>query len=410
MFPRIKFLRQQFFLNRPSVCLEAALAKTRVFRETEGEALILRRAKSFRETCRTKTITIQPQELIVGNAGAKARQACITPELSNNWFVLELETMRDRPQDPYDITEEQKAQYREIIHPYWVGKSLRDIWEKQVPEDTMAIIRVGGVVDCGVKVESTPSELTPNFRDHLFVKGYSGIRREAEAALAALDLTDVRNLERRDFWRAAAITCEGMETLAARYAEKAGELAAAEADPVRASELRDIAETCRRLAVGAPATFRDAIQQVYFTLCGLFIEGNGGGYSIGRLDQYLYPFFLRDKADGLLTDDAAQELLECFWIKLGEQLWYQTDESARDYAGYCPFHNLCVGGVDVNGNDAVNPLSYMMLDATIHVRMAQPSLSVRLSRKNPEEFSIRLRSACRPVRAFPPSTATMWAP
>ena len=401
MFPRIKFLRQQFFLNRPSVCLEAALAKTRVFRETEGEALILRRAKSFRETCRTKTITIQPQELIVGNAGAKARQACITPELSNNWFVLELETMRDRPQDPYDITEEQKAQYREIIHPYWVGKSLRDIWEKQVPEDTMAIIRVGGVVDCGVKVESTPSELTPNFRDHLFVKGYSGIRREAEAALAALDLTDVRNLERRDFWRAAAITCEGMETLAARYAEKAGELAAAEADPVRASELRDIAETCRRLAVGAPATFRDAIQQVYFTLCGLFIEGNGGGYSIGRLDQYLYPFFLRDKADGLLTDDAAQELLECFWIKLGEQLWYQTDESARDYAGYCPFHNLCVGGVDVNGNDAVNPLSYMMLDATIHVRMAQPSLSVRLSRKNPEEFFHKVAECVQTGTGFP---------
>ena len=401
MFPRIEFLRQQFFLNRPSVCLEAALAKTRVFRETEGEALILRRAKSFRETCRTKTITIQPQELIVGNAGAKARQACITPELSNNWFVLELETMRDRPQDPYDITEEQKAQYREIIHPYWVGKSLRDIWEKQVPEDTMAIIRVGGVVDCGVKVESTPSELTPNFRDHLFVKGYSGIRREAEAALAALDLTDVRNLERRDFWRAAAITCEGMETLAARYAEKAGELAATEADPVRASELRDIAETCRRLAVGAPATFRDAIQQVYFTLCGLFIEGNGGGYSIGRLDQYLYPFFLRDKAEGLLTDDAAQELLECFWIKLGEQLWYQTDESARDYAGYCPFHNLCVGGVDVNGNDAVNPLSYMMLDATIHVRMAQPSLSVRLSRKNPEEFFHKVAECVQTGTGFP---------
>nr|WP_294511383.1 pyruvate formate lyase family protein [uncultured Bilophila sp.] len=401
MFPRIEFLRQQFFLNRPSVCLEAALAKTRVFRETEGEALILRRAKSFRETCRTKTITIQPQELIVGNAGAKARQACITPELSNNWFVLELDTMRDRPQDPYDITEEQKAQYREIIHPYWVGKSLRDIWEKQVPEDTMAIIRVGGVVDCGVKVESAPSELTPNFRDHLFVKGYAGIRREAEAALAALDLTDVRNLERRDFWRAAVITCEGMETLAARYAEKAEELVAAEADPVRASELRDIAETCRRLAAGAPVTFRDAIQQVYFTLCGLFIEGNGGGYSIGRLDQYLHPFFLRDRAEGLLTDDAAQELLECLWIKLGEQLWYQTDESARDYAGYCPFHNLCVGGVDVNGNDAVNPLSYMMLDATIHVRMAQPSLSVRLSRKNPEEFFHKVAECVQTGTGFP---------
>lgn len=401
MFPRIDFLRRQFFANRPSVCLEAALAKTRIFRETEGEALILRRAKSFRETCRTKTVTIQPQELIVGNAGARARQACITPELSNNWFVRELDTMQDRPQDPYDITEAQKAQYREEIYPYWRGKSLRDIWEKQVPSDTMALIRVGGVVDCGVKVESAPSELNPNFRDHLFVKGYTGIRREAETALAALDLSDVRNLERRDFWQAAAIACEGMETLAARYADEAERLAAKEADAARAAELRGIAESCRRLAGGPPQTFRDALQQVYFTLCGLFIEGNGGGYSIGRLDQYLYPFYLREREAGLLSDEAAQELLECLWIKLGEQLWYQTEESARDYAGYCPFHNLCVGGVDADGNDAVNPLSYMMLDATIHVRMAQPSLSVRLSRKNPEEFFLKVAECVQTGTGFP---------
>ncbi len=400
MFPRIDFLRRQFFANRPSVCLEAALAKTRIFRETEGEALILRRAKSFRETCRTKTVTIQPQELIVGNAGARARQACITPELSNNWFVRELDTMRDRPQDPYDITEAQKAQYREEIYPYWRGKSLRDIWEKQVPADTMALIRVGGVVDCGVKVESAPSELNPNFRDHLFVKGYAGIRREAETALAALDLSDVRNLERRDFWQAAAIACEGMETLAARYADEAERLAAKEADAARAAELRGIAESCR-LAGGPPLTFRDALQQVYFTLCGLFIEGNGGGYSIGRLDQYLYPFYLREREAGLLSDEAAQELLECLWIKLGEQLWYQTEESARDYAGYCPFHNLCVGGVDADGNDAVNPLSYMMLDATIHVRMAQPSLSVRLSCKNPEEFFLKVAECVQTGTGFP---------
>ncbi len=401
MFPRIDFLRRQFFANRPSVCLEAALAKTRIFRETEGEALILRRAKSFRETCRTKTVTIQPQELIVGNAGARARQACITPELSNNWFVRELDTMRDRPQDPYDITEAQKAQYREEIYPYWRGKSLRDIWEKQVPADTMALIRVGGVVDCGVKVESAPSELNPNFRDHLFVKGYAGIRREAETALAALDLSDVRNLERRDFWQAAAIACEGMETLAARYADEAERLAAKEADAARAAEMRGIAESCRRLAGGPPLTFRDALQQVYFTLCGLFIEGNGGGYSIGRLDQYLYPFYLREREAGLLSDEAAQELLECLWIKLGEQLWYQTEESARDYAGYCPFHNLCVGGVDADGNDAVNPLSYMMLDATIHVRMAQPSLSVRLSCKNPEEFFLKVAECVQTGTGFP---------
>ncbi len=102
-----------------------------------------------------------------------------------------------------------------------------------------------------------------------------------------------------------------------------------------------------------------------------------------------------------MSDEAAQELLECLWIKLGEQLWYQTEESARDYAGYCPFHNLCVGGVDADGNDAVNPLSYMMLDATIHVRMAQPSLSVRLSCKNPEEFFLKVAECVQTGTGFP---------
>lgn len=398
---RIAFLREQFFINRPSICLDAAAAKTRVFKETEGEALILRRARSFYEACRTKTITIQPQELIVGNAGAKARQACITPELSNNWFLSELDTMQNRPQDPYDISEAQKQLFREQIHPYWVGKSLRDIWEKQVPADTMSIIRVGGVVDCGVKVESTPSELTPNFRDHLFVKGYAGVRHDAEKALAELDLTDVRNLDRRDFWLAAVLTCEGMELMAMRHAAKAQELYEAETDPIRRAELIRIADVCRNLATGGVSTFHEALQQIYFTLCGLFMEGNGGGYSIGRLDQYLYPLFMQDKATGILTDDSAQELLECLWIKLGEQLWYQTEESARDYAGYCPFHNLCVGGVDTHGNDAVNQLSYMMLDATIHVRMAQPSLSVRLSRKNPQEFFLKVAECVQTGTGFP---------
>ncbi len=401
MFPRISSLKEQFFKNRPSICLEAALIKTKVFKETEGEELIIRRAKSFKATCEQKTITIQPGELIVGNATAKARQACITPELANNWFILELDTMQDRPQDPYDITKEQKELYRDIIYPYWEGKSLRDIWQKQIPEEIMHIISVGGVLDCGVKVESAPSEISPNFKDYLFVKGYTGIKNDALAHLKDLDLTDVNNLERRDFWTATVITCEGMEILAKRYSEKAFEMAKEEKDSKRQQELNIIGKTCQQLSIGAPQTVQEALQQVYFTLCGLFIEGNGGGYSIGRLDQYLMPFYEKDLASGLLTKENTQELLECFWIKLGEQLWYQTEESAQDYAGYCPFHNLCVGGTDIHDRDAVNPLSYMMLDATIHVQMAQPSLSVRLSKKNPEEFFMKVAECVQTGTGFP---------
>ena len=132
--PRIEQLKKQFFTHVPAVCLEGALSKTHVFKETEGEPMIVRRAKAFKRHCETKTITIQPGELIVGNAGRTARTIHICPELSNNWVYEELDTMATRPQDPYAITEEQKMLFRNEIYPYWKGKTLRDYWNAQAPK------------------------------------------------------------------------------------------------------------------------------------------------------------------------------------------------------------------------------------------------------------------------------------
>ncbi len=396
---RIQFLKNQFFTHKPSVCIEGAISKTRIFKESEGESMIIRRAKAFREHCLTKTITIQPRELIVGNAGAVARSIHVCPELSNNWIIDELDTMSTRPQDPYQITEEQKRIYREEIYPYWKGKTLRDYWNALAPKDVFEIVSVGGVIDNDVKIECTPGDMVPAFPQIILPYGFVGIKEMAEKRLNELDFNDITNFEKAEFWRSVIICCEGFIALAKRHADEARRLLDG-ADEERAADLKKIAETCDRLAVGAPKTFMDAVQTVYFVFVGLFIEGNAGGYSPGLLDQYLLPFYQYEKEQGT-SDEELLEIIESFYVKTGEQIWYWNEAAAKHYSGFCAFQNIAVGGVDKYGNDAVNPLSYLLLQAAIDVQMVQPSISVRISKKNPEEFFLKIAELVQTGSGFP---------
>ena len=211
----------------------------------------------------------------------------------------------------------------------------------------------------------------------------------------------MENYDRRDFWEAITITCDGFSILCRRHAQAARELAATEKDGTRKAELLGMAEACDAIAENPPKTFREAMQLHYFIFVGLFIEGNAGGYSPGRMDQNLYPYYKRDVEAGILTDAEALELIECMWIKFGEQIWYWNEPAATHYAGFCAFQNVCIGGVDMDGLDAVNPLSYLMLQATIDTQMVQPSLSVRLSRKNPEDFFLKIAELIQTGSGFP---------
>ena len=396
---RVKQLKSQFFSHRPSVCIEGALSKTEVFRETESEPMIIRRAKAFRRHCETKTITIQPHELIVGNAGAVARSIHVNPELSNNWFYEELNTMSTRPQDPYQITEEQKRQYRELVYPYWKGKTLRDFWNARAPQEIRDLVAVGGVCDNDVKIECTPGDMVPAFQQIILPLGFDGIRRQAEAHLANLDFNDIENFSRRDFWQSVIICCEGFSILCERHADAARALQVG-ADAQRKEDLRRIESACRAIAHNAPQTFHEAMQLVYFVFVGLFIEGNAGGYSPGLLDQYLLPYYEKERAAGA-SDEDILELIECFYVKTGEQIWYWNEPAARHYSGYCAFQNIALGGLDTYGRDAVNPLTYLMLQAGIDVQMVQPSLSVRISKKNPEAFFLKVAELVQTGSGFP---------
>ena len=181
---------------------------------------------------------------------------------------------------------------------------------------------MGGVIDNDIKIECAPGETTPEFPDHLLPKGFKGIQDEAQALLDAVDLTVPANYEKRDFWQAAVIVNEGLRILCRRHAEAAEALAARESDPIRKAELLNIASDCASLTDNPPATFRQALQQIHFLFMGLYMESNAGGYSPGRMDQYLYPYYLRDRAEGILDDAPALELIESFWIKSNDAVWY----------------------------------------------------------------------------------------
>ena len=219
---------------------------------------------------------------------------------------------------------------------------------------------------------------------------------------ATLDITKPGHYEKLTYLRAMDMAADGIVILAKRYAAEARRLAEQEADPTRKAELLQIAETCEWVPEHPARTFREAIQSFYFYQISIIMEQNAASYNPGRMDQYLYPFYKADLEAGRITEDQAQELLECLWVKFSEPCLFQDAVTAKFSAGYPMFQNLCVGGVDRRGMDAVNDLSYMILQATMDVQLYQPSLSVRYNMaRNPNKFLKKVVEVLKLGTGFP---------
>lgn len=385
-FQRIGKLKKQYEHYKPTLNFDLAVVKTEVMRETEGQPMVIRRAKAFKKYCETKPINILDHELIVGNTGSAPRQAVVTPEVSVNWIGEELDTVATRPYDPLQLSEESKKVFREEVEPYWKGKTVLDQWLTRIPEEVRELGFKSGVIDAEIKTQTGPGEVAPGYADILFPKGYGGVKKDAEDKLKTLRLTNPEDIPKIDFLKGVIITCEAMQILGERHAEKAEKMASNEQNVIRKAELLEIADVCRWVGVNPPRTFRDALQLIWFSQVALFLELSAPSYSPGRFDQYMYPLYKKDLDNNATTKERAQEELECLWVKMAEQIWYLSENAAKYYAGYTAFQNLCVGGITPDGEDAVNEMSYMVLQASKDVKLCQPSLSVRLNEKNSDEF------------------------
>lgn len=393
---RIESFKKSYIDSKPSISIQRAIAFTGSHKNTEGESVILRRAKAFKEVCANIPVTIFADELIVGAIGEFRKSGIICPEYSWKWVDSEMDSFASRSQDPYRIDDLAKQTLRTEVFPYWKGKSLEETFLSRINAETGKILIDTGIIDNDSKWRSAVGEITADYQDIIFQKGFGGLKKDALAYLQTLEPTTAEGLEKIDFYKAAILVSEGIIALAQRYADKAGQLAQTETDAERKAELLEIARVCRKVPEHPPASFHEAIQTVWFTQLGSILSENSLALNLGRFDQYMYPYYAADKEGGATNPEKAQELIEALWIKLSEWVWAISSNTAKFFAGYNSFQNLTVGGRMRDGRDGTNEISYMCLKATENVKTHQPGLSVRIHPDSPNEF---LLAVCKLVSA-----------
>lgn len=383
---RNKAAKDNYVNSKPAISYERARIWTESHKRTEGQAISIRKARAFKDLCEEMEINIFENEIIVGGCGEFRKCGILTPEFSWTWVDKEMDNFSTRVQDPYEMSDEQRDFVRREIFPYWKGKSLEEAFLARLPKEIAEVVVDTGIVDNDSKWRQAVGEITPDYQDVLFKKGFGGIIKEAKEALGNLSMAFAEDAKKIDFYNSIVLTSEGIIKLANRYSEKAKELAKLEVDEMRKLELLNIGEICSKVPKNPPKTFHEAIQFVWFTQLGGVLTENPLALNIGRFDQFMYPYYKSDIENRVSTKEDIQELIEALWIKLSEWVWTISANTAEFFAGYNQFQNLTIGGKTREGKDATNEISYMCLKATDNVRTHQPGLSVRIHQDCPDEF------------------------
>ena len=384
--PRIQKLVDALYEHMPVI--ESARAKliTESYKETEGEPIITRRAKAFAHILHNIPIIIRDNELIVGSSTIAPRGCQTFPEFSYEWLEAELDTVATRIADPFEIAEETKAELKEA-DKYWKGKTTSELATSYMAPEAIKAIEHNIF---------TPGNYFYNGVGHVTVKywevletGFEGIMEKAQKELDGCSVGDGNYARKSHFLEAVILSCKAVIDYAGRYAKLAREMAAQTSDPVRKQELFVIAENCSRVPAKGAQNFYEACQSFWFVQQLLQMESSGHSISPGRFDQYMYPYYKKDMEAGTITREFAQELMDCIWVKLNDLNKCRDAASAEGFAGYSLFQNLIAGGQNKEGEDVTNDLSIMCIQASMHVHLPAPSLSVRVWNGSPHEFLIK---------------------
>ncbi len=389
---RIERLKEDLFREMPQIEADRAVLLTESYMETEGEPMVVRRAKAFKNILEKIPITIRPYELVVGSSTKRPRSCQVFPEFSYDWLEAEFDTVETRSADPFYISEETKNTLHGV-YKYWKGRTTSELATSLMADEAKLAMEHNVF---------TPGNYFYNGVGHVTVKygrvlevGYRGIIDEVKAEKAAMNFGDGDYVTKGALLDSIIMSCEAAITYAHRYSELAREMAAGERDGARKAELLKIADNCRRVPEFGATSFYEACQSFWFVQMLLQVESSGHSISPGRFDQYMYPYYKADIDSGKITKEFAQELMDCIWIKLNDLNKCRDAASAEGFAGYSMFQNLIAGGQTAEGEDATNDLSFMCLEATMHVMLPAPSLSVRIWNKTPHEFLIRAAEVTR---------------
>ncbi len=394
---------------KPVIDIERAKYFTESMKTTEGEALVLRWAKAMKHIAENCTVYIDEHQLLAGRAGVQGRYGILYPELDGDFLDMAIEDLPTRTESPFSINAEDAKIVVEEIAPYWKGKTYHEALAKVLPPETHKLTYDDPE---GLRSRFIVNE-TSSFRSALqwvhdyekvLKRGFGGIRKEAMEKLDSLDpLSPTANTEKKPFFEAIVLVCDAIIIWANRHADLAAEMAVQENDAQRKAELELIAANCRRVPEHPARTFHEAVQSQWFTQMFSRIEQKTGTIiSNGRMDQYFYPYYKKDVAEGILDDDKAIELIELMYVGMAQFIdLYISPTGGAFNEGYAHWEAVTIGGQTPDGVDATNELTYLFLRSKREFPHHYPDLAARIHARSPERFLYEVAETIKEGSGFP---------
>jgi len=386
MTSRIQLLREQSLAAINRISAERGLLITEFYKNhiAFGDSVPVQRAKSFRYILENKSICINDLELIVGERGPAPKATPTYPEITVH-SLNDLEILNTREKVGYSVDDETRKAFEDTIIPFWNGRTNRDRIMKTMSANWHE------AYDAGIFTEfmeqRAPGHTVAGYK--IYKKGMGDIIHDIEVSMANLDwLSDTQAFDKMEELKAMKISAEAIILFAARHADKLEELASAEEDALRKEELTEMARICRKVPAHAPSTFHEVLQHYWFVHLGVVTELNPwDSFNPGRLDQHIYPYYKAETEAGTLNREQAVELLQSFWIKFNNHPSPpKVGITALESNTYTDFALINLGGITEDGLDAVNEMTFILLDVIEEMRLLQPSSMVQLSRMNPDAF------------------------
>lgn len=370
---RTQRIKDSLFAHPRQISLERATLYMESYQKTEGQPVVIRRALAFRHLLENHQLVLDDDDLLVGNRTPTPRAGVLSPEMSPYWILDELDNFPTRPQDTFEMSEEDKAYYRDVLYPFWKGLSLNDWYQAHLAPEVAEAQKT--------KVFSVAQ--TDKGQGHIIAdlgevlgRGLGSIAEEVRGLAAAHP--------ENDFYQASLICLEATIAYVGRYeAFVRARMEEPTTTPGRRAELARMAEVLHHVATQPARDLYDALQLTWLMCLALQHESNASSISLGRADLYLLPYY-RASRDSGASDADIRELLQCFYLKTNTIVFARSTESAQFFAGFPTGYNLVVGGVDAEGNDASNELSLLLLDLQYDTRLPQPNLSLRLAPSTPD--------------------------